>query len=166
MRRAVPAAIATIGGLALLANFHTGDGAKPNLVGVQSTAAGSTTTTAAPSGASTTSVPAGASPPSSSTPSTTAPTGRHQFDGQVVDTQFGAVEVRVIVDNGRITDVQPIELPFDHRRSQEISQQAAPLLHDEVLQAQSAQIDLISGATYTSEAYRQSLQAALDQARA
>ena len=56
-------------------------------------------------------------------------------------------------------------MPFDHQRSAEISQQAQPLLHDEVLQAQSAQINLLSGATYTSDAYQRSLQAALDQLR-
>ena len=81
----------------------------------------------------------------------------------MISTQFGDVQVRVILGNGKITDVQPLQMPFDRRRSQEITQAAAPLLHDEVLQAQSAQIDLISGATYTSDAYQQSLQAALDQ---
>ena len=56
-------------------------------------------------------------------------------------------------------------MPFDHRRSEEITQTVTPMLHDEVLQAQNAQINLISGATYTSDAYQQSLQAALDQNR-
>jgi uncharacterized protein with FMN-binding domain len=83
----------------------------------------------------------------------------------VIFTQYGDVQVRVIVNNGRITDVRPLQMPFDRQRSAEITQAAAPLLHDEVLQAQSAQIDLVSGATYTSDAYQQSLQAALDQNR-
>ena len=78
-------------------------------------------------------------------------------------TQFGNVQVRVILNNGRITDSQALQMPFEHQRSLEISQQAAPLLHDEVLQAQNAQINLLSGATYTSDAYQQSLQAALSQ---
>jgi len=65
---------------------------------------------------------------------------------------------------GRITYVQFLLLPFDRRRSAEISQYAAPRLHDEVLQVQSAQIDSLSGATYTSDAYAQSVQSALDQA--
>jgi uncharacterized protein with FMN-binding domain len=55
-------------------------------------------------------------------------------------------------------------MPFEKQRSAEITQFAGPQLHDEVLQAQSAQIDTLSGATYTSEAYAQSVQAALDQA--
>ena len=59
-----------------------------------------------------------------------------------------------------------LQLPFDRARSQDISTQVAPLLHDEVIQAQSAQIDTIGGATYTSDAYAQSLQSALDKARA
>ena len=79
--------------------------------------------------------------------------------------KFGDVQVRVTLDNGRITDVQPLKMPSDRRRSAEITQAATPILHDEVLQAQSAVIDLVSGATYTSDAYAQSLQAALDQSR-
>jgi len=86
------------------------------------------------------------------------------YTGQDVFTQFGDVQVKVTISGGRITDVQPLQLPFDRPRSAEISQSAAPQLHDEVLQAQSAQIDTLSGATYTSDAYAQSVQAALDQA--
>ncbi len=88
-----------------------------------------------------------------------------QFDGQVIPTQFGNVRVRVIVSNRKITDVQALQMPFDHQRSLEISQVVTPLLHDEVFQAQSAQIDSPSGATFTSDAYQQSLQAALAQVR-
>ena len=84
--------------------------------------------------------------------------------GQIIQTQFGDTQVQVTVDGGRIVDVTPMQLPYDRQRSAQISQIVAPMLHDEVLQAQSAQIDLISGATYTSEAYAQSLQSALDQA--
>ena len=57
-------------------------------------------------------------------------------------------------------------MSYEHSRSQFISQQAGPLLQQEALQAQSAQIDIVSGATYTSESYAQSLQSALDRARA
>jgi uncharacterized protein with FMN-binding domain len=78
--------------------------------------------------------------------------------------RFGDVQVRISVKGGRITDIQTPHMPFDRPRSQEISQEAAPLLYHEVLQAQSAQIDSLSGATYTSDAYAQSLQSALDQA--
>jgi uncharacterized protein with FMN-binding domain len=82
--------------------------------------------------------------------------------GSVVSTRYGNVQVQVDTSGGRITDVVAVELPSDRRRSAEISSYAAPILHDEALQAQSAQIDIVSGATYTSEAYARSLQAALD----
>jgi uncharacterized protein with FMN-binding domain len=153
MRRAIPTVFVTLGGLALLADFHTTGGAKPLTI----TAPTTSTTPAAGSGP----------PPSGTTSQTTSgpATGTHQIVGPVVATQFGDVQVRVTISNGKITDVQPLQMPFDRQHSQELSQSAAPILHDEVLQAQSAQIDLLSGATYTSSAYQQSLQAALDQSR-
>ncbi len=69
------------------------------------------------------------------------------------------------ISGGKIADVEALQLPSDRARSAAISQYAEPVLRTEALQAQSAQIDLISGATYTSDAYAQSLQAAIDQAR-
>jgi uncharacterized protein with FMN-binding domain len=72
----------------------------------------------------------------------------------------------VTLQSRRIVDVAATQLPSDLARSVEIGNRAAPILHDEVLQAQSAQIDVVSGATYTSQGYIQSLQAALDRARA
>src|SRR6478736_3364791 len=84
-------------------------------------------------------------------------------DGPVVDTRYGPVQVEVVVAGGKISDVVALQLPTG-RRSGQISQVAAPILHDEALQAQSAKIDLVSGATYTSDAYTQSLQAAIDTA--
>jgi len=65
----------------------------------------------------------------------------------------------------KIVDVQPLTLPSDRSRSRRISELAAPLLRTEALQAQSANIDLLSGASYTSEGYAESLQGALDNAR-
>jgi uncharacterized protein with FMN-binding domain len=64
--------------------------------------------------------------------------------------------------SGRITSITNVALPFDRSRSQEISSVAGPLLRSEALQAQSARIDVVSGATYTSNGYAQSLQSALD----
>jgi uncharacterized protein with FMN-binding domain len=78
---------------------------------------------------------------------------------------FGDVQVQLVISGGRITDVRPLQMPT-HARSGAISNYAGPQLRSEVLQAQSAQIDTVSGATYTSQAYAQSTQAALDQARA
>jgi len=83
--------------------------------------------------------------------------------GPVVSTQYGPVQVEVVVANGKVSDVVALQLPTG-RRSGSISSYAEPILHNEALQAQSAKIDLVSGATYTSDAYTRSLQAALDQA--
>ena len=84
--------------------------------------------------------------------------------GDDVPNQFGDVQVQVTFSGGKITDVKALQLPFDRQRSAEISQFVEPYLRSEALQAQSAQIDLISGATYTSYSYAQSLQSAIDKA--
>ena len=86
------------------------------------------------------------------------------FTGQDVTTIFGDTQVQVVVVDGRITNVKTLQLPFDRPTSQYISSIAGPDLQQEALQAQSANIDVISGATYTSEAFAQSLQDALRQA--
>ncbi|HSP08889.1 MAG TPA: FMN-binding protein [Candidatus Dormibacteraeota bacterium] len=106
------------------------------------------------------------SPPAAPSPSPSpSPTGVNgTFTGSDFPNRFGDVQVRVIISNGRITDVQPIQMPQDRAQSAYISQVAGPMLHDEVIQAQSAQIDIISGATYTSQSYAQSVESALQQA--
>jgi uncharacterized protein with FMN-binding domain len=81
-----------------------------------------------------------------------------------VDAFYGLVQVRVTVSGGRVVDVQPLQLPNDRARSAYISQVAGPMLRTEALQAQNARVDIISGATYTSDAYAQSLESALQQA--
>ncbi|MDQ0754900.1 FMN-binding protein [Arthrobacter sp. B3I4] len=86
------------------------------------------------------------------------------FTGDVVQTRFGSVEVQVTVKSGTITDVTALQLTDEDRKSAQISKRAAPLLRAEVLKAQSADVQTISGATVTSEAYLTSLQAALDAA--
>jgi uncharacterized protein with FMN-binding domain len=85
--------------------------------------------------------------------------------GDTIQTRFGPVQVNVTISNGKIVDITAVQLPFDHPRSAAISQYVEPVLRNEALQAQSPQIDIISGATYTSIAYARSLQSALDQAR-
>ena len=86
------------------------------------------------------------------------------YDGSVVQTRFGSVQVQITVQAGKITDVTALQLTDAERRSVQISNRAAPLLRDEVLSAQSADVQTISGATVTSDAYLNSLQAALDAA--
>ena len=86
------------------------------------------------------------------------------YPGAVVQTRFGAVQVQITVQSGKITDVTALQLTDAERKSIQISNRAAPLLRAEVLAAQSASVQTISGATVTSDAYLDSLQAALDAA--
>jgi uncharacterized protein with FMN-binding domain len=84
--------------------------------------------------------------------------------GQDIVTKFGDVQVSLTFKRGRITDVQWVKVPLDRPRSREISQTAAPILRSEVLSAQSGHISLVSGATYTSDAWANSVQSALPKA--
>ena len=84
--------------------------------------------------------------------------------GPVVSTRWGAVQVEITVENGQLADVAALQLPDGDRRSASISSQVEPTLRSQALSAQSAAIDGVSGATYTSDAYGRSLQAALDTA--
>lgn len=86
------------------------------------------------------------------------------YTGAVVNTRFGTVQVAVVISNGSIGDVNALKLTDADGRSVQISNRAAPILHDEVLASQSAAVSNVSGATYTSRAYLTSLQSALDQA--
>lgn len=86
------------------------------------------------------------------------------YKGAVVQTRFGAVQVQITVSAGKVTDVTALQLTDDDRKSVQISNRAAPLLRSEVLEAQSADVQTIGGATVTSDAYLSSLQAALDAA--
>ncbi|MFF5499026.1 FMN-binding protein [Streptomyces aquilus] len=96
----------------------------------------------------------------------TAPSaaGAGTFTGDSVQTRWGPVQVRITIKGGRLTDVTAVASPSDNPRDQEINSYALPRLRTEALQAQSADIDTVSGATYTSDGYRQSLQSALDSA--
>lgn len=86
------------------------------------------------------------------------------FTGDTTQTRYGPVQVQITVANGTITDVTALQLTNSDGRSVQISQQAAPILRQEALQAQSAQIQSVSGATFTSEGYTTSLQSAIDKA--
>ena len=87
------------------------------------------------------------------------------IDGPVASNDFGDVQVRVTLNGSQIVDVQALQLPRDRSRSARISDAAGPILRREALHAQSANIDLVSGATYTSESWRDSLTAAIEAAR-
>jgi hypothetical protein len=175
VRRIAPVIIATVAGLGVLAAFKTSP-ATPNRplafarTGTRTPASGVAPPRATPTTPTTATTPrtpvTGAGSQGSASP-TTAPTtvpARRTFVGDDFPNQYGDVQVQVVVQGHQVVDVQALQLPSSHQRSQEISQQAEPILRREALQAQTAQIDLLSGATFTSESYAESLQSALDRA--
>ncbi len=88
-----------------------------------------------------------------------------EYTGPAVDIYYGLLQVKAVIQNGKIFDVQFLEFPNDRRTSQYINSQAMPWLQQEAIQAQSANVDIISGATLTSEGFIMSLQAALQTAK-
>ncbi|MFG3144808.1 FMN-binding protein [Streptomyces sp. NPDC048243] len=114
--------------------------------------------------------------PRSSTPSTPSSSGTSTgtasgtatgtFTGDPVDTQYGTVQVAVTLAKGKLTAVKVLQAPDQNGRDQQIASYSLPRLTQEAIGAQSAHIDAVSGASYTSQGYIQSLQSALDQARA
>jgi uncharacterized protein with FMN-binding domain len=166
-RRGAAALLVTTVALVLLLSFKTPDDPLPSRVGGIPVVERGSAASAAPRATArprSTGAPTTAATPAPTAASRGAGTaGATTVDGSVVDTQFGPVQVRIDVAAGRIADVVALELPTG-RHSGQISTYAAPILRQEALQAQSARIDTVSGATYTSDAYAQSLQAALDKA--
>jgi uncharacterized protein with FMN-binding domain len=116
------------------------------------------TSTALPAGGTTTATTNGTTTAGGSSAAGTVVTG------SAASTRWGPVQVQLTVSAGKITDVQVVQQPDGNRRDQEINAAAVPTLVQETLDAQSAKIDMVSGATVTSEGYLQSLQSALDQA--
>ena len=166
-KRGVVAVAVTVVALVLLLSFKTPDQVPARNGGVAIVEPGSAATPSAGTGGTSgsTSLPAAdATPaPTTSTGSGTTSLASATIDGPVVDTRYGAIQVEIVVSGGQLQDVVALQLPTG-RHSGQISNAAAPILREEALQAQSASIDTVSGATYTSDGYAQSLQAALDQA--
>jgi uncharacterized protein with FMN-binding domain len=121
-------------------------------------AAGST----APKSATSTSAPP--QPGAKSSPAASAASGTRVVAGDPIETPYGIVQVQVTLTGNHIDSVKFLQLQAFDGRSQQINSYAAPTLLQETLQAQSAQIDTVSGATYTSDGYAQSVQSALDKA--
>ncbi|MEV7179972.1 FMN-binding protein [Kitasatospora sp. NPDC093679] len=153
MRRAVVSSAATAAGIVLLLSLkpHDGAGAAPV---ISSGGAGSTTDTS--SGSSSGSSTGSSSGSSSSSTRTVT--------GDAANTRYGPVQVKVTLDGSRITNIDVVQYPSNDHRDQEINSYALPLLNQEAMAAQSAQIDVVSGATFTSDGYTRSLQSALDKA--
>ena len=106
---------------------------------------------------------AGAQAPTATAPAPVKGGTTRQLTGADAPNQYGDVQVQVTTSGGQITKVTALRLPTGDGRSQEISSFAGPQLAQQALAAQSANIDGVSGATYTSESYKTSLQSALDQ---
>jgi uncharacterized protein with FMN-binding domain len=99
---------------------------------------------------------------SNSTPTAQYKDGTHT--GSIADAFYGNVQVSVTISGGKITNVNFLQYPNTHSTSVAINQQAIPFLQQEAIQAQSANVQIVSGATFTSQAFIQSLTAALSQA--
>ncbi len=84
------------------------------------------------------------------------------INGDVVNTEYGPIQVAVTFSGKNITAVSELQAPNDQRRSVSINTNAAPILAQEVLTSQSSNIDTVSGATYTTDGYARSVQSAID----
>lgn len=129
------------------------------LLGYRTSTSSTMPTTAAPTDPSTGTA---TTTSSTATPSTSTYTG--SLTGTTADTRWGPVQVRITVASGHLSAVDVVRYPTGNGKDREINADAIPTLVQETLQAQNADIDMVSGATVTSTGYLQSLQSALDQA--
>ncbi len=112
--------------------------------------------------------PQPAAPTSAPAAATIVTAGQYKngiYTGQEVDAFYGLVKVQATIQNGQIANVQFLEYPSDRRTSVRINSFAVPQLQQEAVQAQNANVDIVTGATLTSQAFQMSLQSALDQAK-
>jgi uncharacterized protein with FMN-binding domain len=164
VRRITLWALSTLTTLVLLFSYHT-------------STAGSGTTLAAGTSVQAPAAAGSGSDGSSSTDSSTASSGTDSgttdsggtsstktYDGDAVQTRWGPVQVRITVQDGKITASEAIVYPNGNHEDQQINSFALPVLGQEAVAQQSADIDMVSGATVTSEGYLSSLQSAIDQA--
>lgn len=168
--RARSAFLAGAGSAAIIAiGWQSGLGAlAQNLPTSQAMASGTTgsasTSTATPSASASSSASASAS--SSATSTTTSTTYKDgTYTGSVIATRYGNSQVKVVISGGKITDVVVLQRQQVDQKSNQISASAVATLKTKVLAAQSAKVSNISGATYSTQGYLQSLQSALDQAK-
>ena len=178
MRRAPFVGVATVAGLIGVLSFHTkslsASLATPSTTTPPRSASQGTTPSTTPStttpatghsSGGSPSSPTGGSTPAAKAPSTTTttPPTTATATGTLEQYGYGELNVKVTVSGGRIRDVTVPKLLVAEQYSQQLAQSVIPMLRSEVLKAQSANISGVSGATYTSEAYALSLQAALKQ---
>jgi uncharacterized protein with FMN-binding domain len=166
MRRVALALFSTVTGLVMLLSFKThGSSTAGTPAAVSDTGpvaagndSGSTASSASSASASSSASSSSGSSSSGAASSNTTKT----VTGDSVDTRWGPVQVQITVTNGKITAANAVVYPQNNGRDVQINSYAIPQLQQETLAASSAQIDMVSGATYTSEGYIGSLQSALD----
>src|SRR6478735_4107398 len=157
MKRIATWFLSTVTVVVLMFGYHTSTNStlsatsQPAYVGSSSTS-GSTSSTTKSNGGST-----GNSNSNTTTSSSTV-------TGDVAQTRWGPVQVELTVQAGSVTEVRVLQYPTGNSTDEQINSYALPVLIQETLDSQSANIDMVSGATVTSVGYQQSLQSALDQA--
>ena len=159
VKRIVLWLMSTLTVLVLLFGYHTStsSSAQGGLSSLAAPASGSAISGGVRSGSTASSSSSAAAAPSTAATSSTV-------TGAVADTRWGPVQVQLTVAAKKIADVSVVQYPNGNDRDQEINSQALPILIQETLDKQSASIDMVSGATVTSDGYLQSLQSALDKA--
>jgi uncharacterized protein with FMN-binding domain len=177
MRRITTWLLGTISALVLLFSYHTstnptqattavaqGDEgtASDGSAGSGSTDSGTTGSGSTDSGTDSGSGSEGSGSSSGSTGGSSS--SSTTYTGDAVSTRFGDVQVQITVQNGKVTSAKVTQVPWSNGRDQQINSYAVPVLNREAVASQSAAIDMVSGATYTSEGYIGSLQSAIDQA--
>ena len=153
MRRITLWLFSTVAALVLLFSYRTSTNSGDTGTATAVAAAPATGTTGSGDGTS-----------SSDDSSNSGTSGSKTYTGSVAQTRWGPVQVIITVSGGKITDVAVPTYPNGNNRDQEINAYALPALTQETLSKQSADIDTVSGATVTSDGYKESLQAALDAA--
>jgi uncharacterized protein with FMN-binding domain len=146
MKRAPVVLVSTVAGLVATLGFnaHAKVATTPTVVATPSTQKSTSST--------------------SSSPSASAKSSSKTVTGDAISTRYGNVQLKVTVSGGKITKVEAVQLPSGDPKSSEISSSAEPQLQQSALTKQSANIDAVSGATYTSDGYKTALQSALDKA--
>ena len=170
MRRIVLAVTGTVAVLVLLLGFKSQSApsvTKPAAASSGTTDTGGSTSTGS-SGTTSSGSSGSTSSGSTSSGSTSSgsTTGTKTVTGDAADTRYGPVQVKISAVNGKITSVDAVDYPQNSPRDQEINSYAIPQLNQEALAAGTANIDVVSGATYTTDGYIQSLQSALDKLKA
>ncbi|XVU29812.1 FMN-binding protein [Actinoplanes sp. CA-054009] len=170
MRRITLWAFSTVAALVLLFSYRTSTNTPATPAAAEAplpepTAAGSAPESGAASPAPSSGSSGSSGSSAASAGSSEAAGGPKEYDGSSVQTQWGPLQVHITVADGKITEITAPTSPADNPADAGVTAGALPQLREQVLAAQSAAIDGVSGATFTSEAYKQSLQAALDAAR-